>query len=462
VKKILVAVAVVAAVGVAYAGGTYVAGSQIERRLQAQTDAITAQLPMLQVTEQSHERGLLSSTRLTTYRLGCADPSAPTGAPEPIVFTVRDRIEHGPLPGGRSVGLAVIESELVLSGDAQARIAKHFGDRKPLEVRTVVGVLGDFTTELTSPAIELQGAKGEQIRWQGLTGSLRADADGTEVSYEVRAPGLEIVDPRAGGRMALSGARFGGRVRPVKGSLWVAPGQGEGEIAAVELTVQPGSGGEGKPAAWNIALRDVRFTSDATVADDLLGMHTTVTGTGSFGETRLDRIELEASVRRLHVPSYQKVVSAFMGASCDAEAQRDPGALMGALQPEFAQILVHGPEYAVDKVAIELEGKRGELSYSAAVEGATAEDAALPAPVLLTTKGTLKADAKLPHEWVLRLAALMAAQSKQPAGPEAVAQVVDGLVAQGLAVREGDLLRSSVRFVRGALTVNGREVPLPR
>ena len=92
----------------------------------------------------------------------------------------------------------------------------------------------------------------------------------------------------------------------------------------------------------------------------------------------------------------------------------------------------------------------------------TGADARVPLAVLVTTKGTLRADARFPAEWVGRLVAFGAGQARQPAPtPEAMAQVVNGLVAQGLFTRDGELLSTSVRFANGALTVNGRELALP-
>jgi uncharacterized protein YdgA (DUF945 family) len=461
VKKVVAVVAAVAAVGVAYAGGAYVLGQQVEARLKAQTDLVAGQLPFLSVSEQQHDRGLFSSTRTTTYRLGCSPTGAPAGAPEPLSFTVRDHILHGPLPGGRAVGLALIESELVPSAEAAEELARLFGAERPLRVRTVVGLGGGFTTELSSPALRTQLPKGEQLNWQGLRGTVQGDASGKDVTYELSVPGLELLDPAAGVHVVLSDAHVRGQARPLNGSLLLAVGTSEGRLASFEVS-GPATGGaqQGTPP-WNLTLRDLRFASDAAVADDLLGMKATVTGSGSFGETRLDKVELDWSLRRVHAPSYQKIVSAFMGASCGARRQ-DPQAAFAGVQAELAELLVHDPEYALDRVALELDGKRGELSYSVGVEGVTAEDAALPAPVLLTTKGSLKADAKLPVEWVLRLGAFAAAQSRQPVpSPEVLNEQVDRLVAQGLVVRDGDLLESSVRFAHGALTVNGQPMPLP-
>lgn len=456
-KRSVAIVAALAVAGGAWAGGTYVVGGRVEERLRAQTAALTALVPTLTVVEQSHERGFLSSTRTTTYRLGCLPAATPGGRGGPITFTVRDRILHGPIPGGRAVGAAVVESELVLSQDAQGQLAKLFHDEQPVRARTVVGLGSAFRTEVTSPAAETTTEKGERIAWQGV----RATASGTgggEIEYAVEIPGLEITDARTGATLSLSGMRAHGRARPNEGTLWLATGTGEGEIATMEFRVPSP---QGAPIAF--ALHDFRTTSDTSIANDLVELRGTMTGRATFADTRLENLQAKLSLRRIHAPTYARLMSRLMGASCEPGAAANPEAALAEMHDDLTELLAHGPEYALEQMSFELDGKRAELSYALGLDGVTAADAGVPLPVLVTAKGSLRADARFPAEWVGRLAGFGAGQAKQPAPtPEAMAQVVDGLVAQGFVTRDGDLLASSVRFANGALTVNGREIPLPQ
>lgn len=464
-KKIVVVVAVLLVAGAAWAGGAWLAGGKVQSALRTQTEKLGTQFPALKVAEASYERGAFSSTRTVTYTFGCLPPAA-RGAGDvavasalggaPLTVTVRDRIRHGPFAGGK-LGVAVIDSEIVLPEEAAAELARYFGEKPPLTIQTVVGFGGGYTATVESPPLQTALEKGERLDWKGVRGTLRADGSGTEASYEATVPGLEII-AADGVRFALADGTFSGTVRPVDGSIWVASGTGEGRLASVEVSGKETPGGG---AALAFALRDLRFTSESTVTDGLLGTRTTMAGSGSFGEVQLQKIELDVAIRRVHAASYQKVMSAFMNASCEPQAQQDPAAVLAAIQGDLGELLRHDPEYAMDRLVVELDGKRGELSYSAGVQGVTAEDAALPPQALLATRGKLEASARLPIEWVTRLAAFFAAQSPQPVPPEQVAAMLDQLAAQGLLAIEGEHVRSTVRFAQGALTVNGVPMPLP-
>jgi uncharacterized protein YdgA (DUF945 family) len=466
VKKTFVVVGAVAALGVAWAGSTALIGAQVEKKLAAQADALTQQFPALKVTEQRYEKGFFSATRTTTLQLGCQPPAGAPGAPaKPVTLTVRDRILHGPVPGGRALGIALIESELVLPEELQQKVTKLFGDRQPLQVRTVVGLLGGFDTEITSPAFELE-LEGEQLSWKGLQGTMNANASATLVRYDVRIPGLDLAAPAKHARLALAGVRLHGEHRPVNGSMWIAAGKGEGELASLELRFPlPATDGGGAGEPWSMSLRDLRFTSDSSVEDELLGSRTKMTGAGTMGEAKLENIELEASLRRMHVPSYQKLMSLFMGASCDVPGRaQDPQQLLGAAQKDLVQLLVRSPEYGIDRLALDVDGKRGELSYSLGVDGVTDADLDTPAMALLSTRMAVKADARLPVIWLEQLAGFLAARSKkgEMPPPEAVNGVLDGLAAQGFVLRDGEYVKSSVRLAKGMLQVNGKVVPLGR
>ena len=344
-KRIVVVAVSALAAGGAWAGGTYVIGGAVEARLRAQTDALAAQVPSLAVVEQSHERGWLSSTRTTTYRLGCLPAATPGGRGGPLAFTVRDRILHGPVPGGRAFGAALVESELVLSEEAQGQVARLFRGDQPVRLRTVVGFGGGFRTELTSPPAETTTDKGERIAWQGLRGTVSGGDGASEVEYALELPGVEITDARTGTALTLSGARARGRARPTEGTPWLAAGTTEGEIATIELRAPTP---QGAPLAF--VVHDLRTTSDTSVANDLLELRGTMTGSATFGETRVENVQANLALRRIHVPTYRKLMSHVMGSSCEAGAAGTPEAALAAAQADLAELLAHGPEYALEQV----------------------------------------------------------------------------------------------------------------
>jgi uncharacterized protein YdgA (DUF945 family) len=188
-----------------------------------------------------------------------------------------------------------------------------------------------------------------------------------------------------------------------------------------------------------------------------------MSATGSVGDTRLDRIELKASIKRLHAPAYRKLVERLMQASsCDQAGSRpDPQAMVAALQQDLMQLLRHNPEYALDKFALEFGGQRGEVSYALGVQGVTAEDMKLPITAVLATRGQIRADLKLPVTWIELLSAQVYSQLTENAPPpELVTAMLEQFTSEGLIERQGEQLSSSLRYGQGVLQVNGKPVPL--
>lgn len=446
------------ALGAAYAGGTWWAGREVQQALQAQQARMGQEVPFVKVAEQRYERGWWSSMRTTTYEFGCLPAGDEGQPPRPLRLTVLDRIQHGPLAGGRHLGAAYMESELVLSGQVQEAASRFFGSAPPLRVQTVVGFDGGYHSRVTSPAGQIQGEQGEQLTWQGLQGEVSANGAGTELRYEVRMPGLELRAPAAQGTMKMTGLQVrGDGHRPAEGSWWLMTGRGEGEIASVEFEgMAPGG------ASMKAGFSQLRFASDTRIEQDLLHSTSTITGQGRIGDTPLDKLEMQASIKRLHAPTYAKLVSTLMqgGAGCGEEGP-DPAQLLASLEGDLRQLLPHGPEYALDKLAVEYGGQRGELSYAIAVEGVTAEELELPVPALLMTKGQLRADVKLPVTWLQELAAQPALRKAGSApDPQMLNLMLDQFAAQGLLVRDGEHVASSLRYQQGRLTLNGKPMQM--
>ncbi|AKJ27257.1 hypothetical protein AAW51_0566 [Caldimonas brevitalea] len=465
------AVAVAAA---AYVGASAYVGQQVQQALQAQPEKLAQQLPFIKVAEHRYEKGLFSSTRTLTLQFGCeapagaaaaagADGEAPTG---PVTLTLRDHIRHGPLLG-LSPGAAQIDTELELPADVKAKLAKVFGEQQPLSLRTLVAFDGRYTSQLSSPAVQIPGPNGEQLAWKGLQVSVSSDAEGSFLNYQASAPGFEVNDPAKGVKMVLSNVSMQGQGRPVGGNVWLMVGEDEGSIGSFEVTaqapVQQASEGGAKP--FSFKLENLKFTAKATVENDLLSSQMSMIGGGMIGATKLDKVEMAGSLKRLHAPTYQRLMSSMMKSSfpCDTPAGEaaDPSAMLAAMQQDMVQLLPHNPEYSLDKLAVEYGGQRGEMSYSLGVQGVTEADLKLPAMALLMTKGRGKADIKLPVKWIEQIAG-NAPMQQAAVQPEMVGAMLDQFAAQGFVVRDGDNVGASVRFENGELVLNGKPLPLGR
>ena len=447
----------VALLAVVVVAGAAVTGSQAKKALQAAPEA----WPMVKVVDQTYNQGLFSSTQTLTLQFGCAAAGPAASAPPTVML--RQRVEHGPLPGFASIGAAVIHTELVLPDSARKTATELFGDKPPLSARTTVGFGGATHSLITMPAFELKGPKGEQFVFKGLQANVRNS--GSALHYEMSMPGLDITgqdDKGAAAQMKLAGLRAQGEASGT-GSPWIRPGKGEAEIASLAFSaVSPASAGV-PPVAFT--LNQLKLVSDTTLAQDLLSGTTRITGQGTVGSVKLDKIELQGSVKRLHAPTYEKLVKRLVdgGGACDPQVAAAPQLLMSQLQQDLASLLPFGPEYALDKLLLEIDGKRGELSYSVGVAGVTAAELQAPLPALLMSKGRIKGQAKLPVVWIEQtLANFGGPPQKDPAAQaEMTNLMLAKLTGEGYAVRDGEMLSSQLSFENGVLLVNGKPLGRP-
>lgn len=445
-NKRVAALAVVIVVVGAVAGTAY-SGYRVRTQMDAQLARAGEQLPFVRVVAHESRGGVFSSTRTVTYRIGCDAP----GAAKPLLLTQHDTIRHGPLPDFATLGAADIDTTLSFPPDVSADVARLFGDRAPLTVKTAVGFDGRFTSRFESPQGAVSGPQGQQINWRGLSGTLVGDADMSFARYEFTMPGMELTDAARGTQVSMSNMRMRGEGRGVGPSLWLMPGTSEGEIGSIVMRAKAPAGGD---AVLRMQFDDLKIVSEATLEGDLLSAKSSVTGSGSFDATRLDKVEMVASIARLHVPSYQKLLTNLWrdGMSCDG-APRAPEQALQDLQRDLLPLLPFNPRYSLDRLVVELDGRRGELSYSIGVAGVTQEDLRLPPQQLFLSRGAVRASARMPRAWLEKL---LAPQGEQAPGPIPFAAVFEQARAMGYVSEDGDHFSTSFQFDGGAVRINGR------
>ena len=465
-KPLFAAVGLAAAAAAAYVGGSYYVGQQVQRELRAQADRLMTQLPFVRVTEQSYDKGLFSATRTVTLKFGCERPqgAAAPGLPaQSFELTLREQIQHGPLIGGTTWGAASIQSEVVLPPEVEQVVAQMFANQKPLTVSTTVGFDRHYTSQVESPRARLEGPAGQLFVWQGLQATFSGDAAGQSVRYELTMPGLEVSDKTQGARVTLSELRWKGEGQRIGDSMWLMTGKDEAQIGLMEMSMRLPLARAGEVRPFLFALTDLKFQGEARLDQDLLSSTGSMQGTGSFDGARLDKLEMVASMKRLHAPSYQSLVSNLVKQSFSCDEDADPQAMLAAMQADLMKLLPHDPEYALDKLAVEYGDQRGELSYAFGFKGVTEADAQLPPMALLMTKGQARADVKLPIAWIEQLLnqAPIRATGTAPE-PEMLNAMIDQFAEQGYLVRDGVHVAASVRFGGGSLELNGKPLPVGR
>ncbi len=450
-KAAAVAAGVVVLLGAGYLGATAWTGQQAEGRYRQQLAQVQVRLPFVSITEQKYDKRFFASTSTTTLQFGC-----PTvGAKPPPTATITSTIRHGPVAGG-TLAAAVVDSQLRIGGgDADAqRLIAAFGNGVPLTVRTVVDLGGRSRSTFMSPAARLPlGAAGEFV-WQGLSGDMESGPDGRSVVYRLKSPGLTLTDPAHQVSVRFGALAFQGDGQAITPAGPLMVGRVQGTLDAME--VSGGAAGESAKAVFS----GLAFTSSTALDGELIGGTASFNGAGAIGDVKLDKIEMKVSMKRLHAPTYQRLME-----TANKELYRcdSPGmaanliALQAKMEKDLLALLQHGPQMSLDRLAVESGGQTAELSYAFGIEGVTEADSKQPLPALLMTRAHVRAATRLPLAWVRKLS--QAGPSRLKGGipdPATLDVMLEQAQARGYVIRDGDYVKAEMALADGMVTVNGK------
>jgi uncharacterized protein YdgA (DUF945 family) len=488
----------------AYGGATWWAGQQAQANYQQQLALLQQHYPGLKVLEHRYERGFWHADAYTTLQLGHApaasvpanaqeepvpqDPAsseqsaapasdrdpqsdaaiapdaddaeltpaepeedeAPSETAGPLWLTVQlhDRITHGPILGLSSLGAARLASTVRLDPRSSPAMVQALRDQILLTAETRLGLTGDLSSQLQGPALNWATEEGERWTWQGFSGHLNQAAASPHVSYELSAAGLQIDNPSDGSHLGFDGLSLRGIDKSIN-ALWALSGRDEGQVAHIRLQFDE-TADDDQP--FKLQLDQVQFQQNNKQTGDLLDSQIHVTGSGQAGELAINRFEMQTSFTRLHTPSYLQMASQL--ATLDAD---DLDSQSQVIRNGLAAMLAYDPVYALDKLALDIDGQHGELSYQLSMPGVTPEEKDVPLSLLAISRLQLQAQASLPvawMEWMARETALDEGGELTPAGAQAL---LEELVQQGLVVRDGaERIKSTLRYQHGQLEVNGQ------
>src|SRR5688572_21813108 len=111
-------------------------------------------------------------------------PSGEAAPMEPMRFTVRNEILHGPVLWPVSLGIARVNSKLVLSEEVRAKLVEIFGTDEPVRISTRVAFFGGGTTSFSG--------EGRSIQFEDEPVTLAYDAFHFDVSYSRNADKLDL------------------------------------------------------------------------------------------------------------------------------------------------------------------------------------------------------------------------------------------------------------------------------
>lgn len=476
----------------AYPTAAWLIGMQVESAIARQYELI-ADNPSLQIVSRDYRRSLFGATETLTIELFpgvtqqaaqqrqqalAANPGLTLPPLQPLRVTLRSDIRHGPLPGLKTLAAAVVDSELVLDDALGQQTAALFGEQKPLQMHTVYRFDGGGVSTLSSPAFSTywsaaEGAGKNLLAWDGLTMHVDFEPGLHRYSLRAEAPRLEFKASR-GGQATLLGMRLEGTQERLFADDPLLYG-GTQKFSLARVAIGGEEGGEA------VEMRRVHYEAEVPLKGDFIDL------VGRFGSESLriagadyGPVRYDVSLRHVHARTMAKLYREAMKISADAEmqavAQTSPGQLLAPLAGPALELLGHDPELSVDRLSFRTPHGDAALSARVRLNAAKAQD--FSNPLLLLAKLDAGIDLRVPEAFVGEIAikampgmpvdamqeeaaaagaaAAEIAAADLAARREALQQRIAGLVAQGLLLREGGLLRAQLAMRDGRMTVNGQ------
>lgn len=454
----------------AWAGGAYVIGGQVQNLYQSSLEESDT-WGFFSLASEDYRRGFLSSHVRTQVVLSLPRGEK-EGAPETVQLVFDHTFRHGPLPGGFSLpALAEVESRLAevrLDGVDVEGFFEHFPELEAAIAVTRVAFDGSTKSRLHIPPLERHDTDGE-LKWQGLKIDAVAEPGGRALKGRVEMPGLELI--AEGSRIELGAMR--GEFDLTEALPWIYVGRSRMSLDGLEMEFPDGEDGGRR----SFEVKAGKVTLDSRQEGDRLHYRESL----EFARLGMDDEffgPLSVEVELLNLDG--RALSDFMGQFQEAGrelAEVDPESRLIRLLPLYGELamklLAGGPELKIER--LRLAAPNGEIRGGGRFGFAGEPGLFLGDFVALLQQ--LEAVVELEaHERLVRsvLAATMRAELQAQAaaqaeyGAEEVEQLltesleseIDNLLERNFVVREGDKLKITAGLNNGVFTLNGAALPI--
>ncbi|OWT57434.1 YdgA family protein [Candidimonas nitroreducens] len=466
-KKSAVVLGVVVAVGVVYTAGSWYVGKRaqqvVERAVQQANERAAGVLGpgaangTLKVVVNDYQRHVFSSDVLLSIEFKGPDGKAAD-------FTLHDHLDHGPFPwsalraGRYAPLLAYSQSQLIPTAATQPWFDALKGE-SPVTAQTRVQFSGLIQSRWNFKPLQYKNADGD-VQFGGGFMSVDADGDGKNGKFSGKFPSLTLVYPDTGERIAVQGVELHSTTSsPAADASQI---KSEGQLQSLDLTPQQGA------AAIHVQKLGFHFDSnqkgsllDATLRYDL--------GRIGVGDADLGSVTIGSGATHLDTKALAALASEYdalrakhgddLGSSMsDAEAD--------ALRQKALGLLDSQPMLALDPMV--WKNDKGQSSFAlklnlAAPQGdASAAGMAGFQSLLPQVLQQIDFNLSISRPMFIEAAAQLAKSSGQPATPLLGTMLFDQyagrLEAQGLVQKQGDTVTAAIRYSKGRVEVNGKDM----
>lgn len=373
-----------------------------------------------------------------------AESAEPAKPEQPLRFTVRNDVLHGPVLGLTGLGIARVNSHLILSDETRKKIAEIFGPKEPLDVSTRIGFFGGGTTTFKSEGRTIKPEDGKvEISWETFKLAVGYSQDLDSYDIDGKWPKLEVKGADNSAHFVMTNMTLDGDGKRVRGDLY----DGDFVFAIDKMTV------DGK-ADESFEIADVEYVASSASQGDFTEMGAKL-GTGAVKSQQLSALGVELkeihydfSVRRLHSETLEKMLAGIkaMYATPLTNAVEMEKVMFAPFKEQGVELLKYDPEFVIERMGLVTPEGDGYLKGVITLKGATAEDFAM---------GSMSIIGKIHADLTIDVSEKML--QKFPNGSTGAGAAVDA----GYAERKGDRLICKIIFKNGELTVNGKPQSIP-
>jgi uncharacterized protein YdgA (DUF945 family) len=375
---------------------------------------------------------------------GAEAPSEmPSEEGEPVRFTVRNEVLHGPVLGLSGFGLARVDSTIDLPEHVVEKIREAFGPKPAFEISTRVHFFGGATTTFKSEGRTVKTKNGDgEVSYDTFKVAVGFGKNLDSYDFDGKWPKLVAKEGNAS-VFTMSGMTIEGEMDRVMGDLY--DGDFAFRISDIDVPSQ------------SMSIKDAHYVVEAKTKDGFVNMAAKI-GTGAIKSPPIAMTGLEVkgihydfSFNHLHAESLDKLskgmreayAKAALGVDSDAFEQ----AFIGALKTQGSELLKHDPELGIDRVGLETPDGDGFVKGVVKFVGVTPEDFEAPGGMGLISKLDADITVSIDDKLVEKL--------------PGAGQQVEGAIASGYAKREGGKVVCHITFKNGELLINGKPQAIP-
>lgn len=424
-----------------YPGVAWVTGIVVQSHLQQTQQQVLERLPNVALLKREYHRGVYRSTEIATY--GLRMPAAAAALLSEATITVTSHIQHGPLPGLSTVGLATIDSTVSGPPAMQKALSAALGSTPILRIHTTIGLFRTATVNVTSPAFSTHLPDGSTLAWGGMTGTITAIGNRDRGSANLSVPRFAVQGPQ--GSFEVTGIEYSGSFEKAFGELYL----GDGTLTVERM--------DGKTATNDFSFDRISVASTSKPDGEFFDMQMDLAmDAAKVTAVRLTKLVYSASFEHFDGQAVASMTQAIRTAQ--RQAATDPAQLQAGMQSALRQygadILLHDPVVNLRKVGFTMPEGTFLLSAKVSAPGLTRADLQGPAAVIAAIKEHAQATADLSVDNGLVQRLLAAKGSNPKLGSQLTAFEQQGYLTAG-----SGAVTTHLVYAAGKLTLNGHPFP---